>query len=292
MRLDAHLHFWKPSCGFDNRPIADNVAYRRDFLPVDVRPELDACRIDGAILVQAAPQLEETDWCINLARDEPRIVGVTAWVDLDGPPVDYDALVARPKIVGIRAQLRRIADASFVMRPGVIANLGAALAAGLNVTMLTEARHYSNVFDALAKLPPGPVTINHLALPFPDVDRAQWRAAMCEFARRPDTYVQLSGLPFLFQARWRDAEARSLLDEAMAILGPRRLIYASDYPMLLRFAGYAEWARYVEEYVAAKCLPDDDVAAIFAGNAIAANPRLLATLASLPQPARATPATG
>jgi len=65
MRIDAHLHFWKPECGFDNRPIADQAAYRRDFLPADVLPELDACRIDGAILVQTAPQTEESDWCVS-----------------------------------------------------------------------------------------------------------------------------------------------------------------------------------------------------------------------------------
>src|SRR6476659_3592498 len=71
MRIDAHLHFWKPSCGFDNRPIAEHAAYRRDFMPADVIPDLDACHVDGAILVQSAPQTDETDWCIDLARAEP-----------------------------------------------------------------------------------------------------------------------------------------------------------------------------------------------------------------------------
>jgi L-fuconolactonase len=274
MRIDAHLHFWKPSCGFDNRPIADNAAYRRDFLPADVIPDLDACRIDGAILVQSAPQIEETDWCIDLARGEPRIVGVTAWVDLDAAPVDYAALLARPKVVGIRAQLRRVADTAFVTRPRVVANLGAALTAGLNVTVLAEARHYRHVAAVLGRLPPGPVTINHLALPFPDVDRTQWRAAMRDFARRPATFVQLSGLPFLFQSRWREADARSVLADALEIVGPRRLIFASDYPMLLRFATYAEWVRYVDDYLAAQRLTGDEVAAIMAENARAANPRL------------------
>ena len=274
MRIDAHLHFWKPSCGFDNRPIADNAAYRRDFLPADVIPDLDACRIDGAILVQSAPQIEETDWCIDLARGEPRIVGVTAWVDLDAAPVDYAALLARPKVVGIRAQLRRVADTAFVTRPRVVANLGAALTAGLNVTVLAEARHYRHVAAVLGRLPPGPVTINHLALPFPDVDRTQWRAAMRDFARRPATFVQLSGLPFLFQSRWREADARSVLADALEIVGPRRLIFASDYPMLLRFATYAEWVHYVDDSLAAQRLTGDEVAAIMAGNARAANPRL------------------
>ena len=279
MRIDAHLHFWKPSCGFDNRPIADNAAYRRDFLPADVMPDLDASRIGGAILVQTAPQPAETDWLIDLAADEMRIWGVTAWVDLDGPPCDFGALLARPKVVGIRAQLRRVADDAFVTRPNVVANLAAALSAGLNVTILAEARHYVHIAGVLTKLPPGPVTINHLALPFPDVDRVAWRTAMQNFERRPDTYVQLSGLPFLFQGHWRDADARSVLDDALDIVGPRRLMFASDYPMLLRFATYVEWARYADDYLAAKRLPREDVDAIFAGNALRANPLL-----RVPQP--------
>jgi len=123
MRIDAHLHFWRPACNFDNRPIADNAFYRRDFLPADVMPDLDACGIDGAILVQTCPQVEETEWLLELVAGEDRIVGVTAWVNLDGPAVDFDALRARPKVIGIRAQLRRVADPAFVTRPNVVANL-------------------------------------------------------------------------------------------------------------------------------------------------------------------------
>lgn len=274
MRIDAHLHFWKPACGFDNRPIADNAAYRRDFMPDDVLPDLDARGIDGAILVQTAPQTAETDWLIDLASTERRVWGVTAWVDLAGGSCDYAELLARPIVVGIRAQLRRIADDAFVTRPTVVANLRAALRAGLNVTILAEARHYRNVGETLSRLPPGPVTINHLALPFPAVDRTLWRAAMRDFAQRPETYVQLSGLPFLFQTSWRDADARAVLDDAMAICGPQRLMFASDYPMLLRFATYAEWVRAVEDFLTAQRLPATDIDAIFSGNAIRANPRL------------------
>jgi L-fuconolactonase len=272
MRIDAHLHFWRPSCNFDNRPIADNAFYRRDFLPADVMPDLDACSIDGAILVQTAPQVEETDWLIELAVDEPRMLGVTAWVDLDAGPCDFDALRARPKVVGIRAQLRRIADASFVTRPTVVANLAAALRAGLNVTILAESRHYVAVADTLARLPDGPVSVNHLGLPFPDVDREAWRRAMRTFQGRKDLFMQLSGLPFLTGDRWRDPASLSLLDEALDLFGPERLLFASDYPMLLRFATYREWVSAVEDFFARRRLRADEIAAIFGANALRANP--------------------
>lgn len=274
MRIDAHLHFWKPSCGFDNRPIADNAAYRRDFMPADVKPDLDAAGIDGAILVQTAPQTAETDWLVDVAAHEDRILGVTGWVDLAAGPCDFAALLARPKVVGIRAQLRRIADDAFVAKPGVMANLDAALSAGLSVTILAEARHYRHVRDALPQLADGPVIVNHLALPFPDVDRDAWRATLRAFAARPRTYVQLSGLPFLYGPQWRGADARSLLDDALAILGPQRLMFASDYPMLLRFATYAQWVEYADAFIAAQRLPAADVEAIVSGNALRAHPRL------------------
>ena len=110
MRIDAHLHFWTPSCGFDNRPIADHEAYRRDFLPADVAPDLDACGIDAAILVQTCPETGETDWLVDLARDDPRIVGITGWVDLDAPRVDWDAFGAKPQRRSPADAARRASD--------------------------------------------------------------------------------------------------------------------------------------------------------------------------------------
>lgn len=274
MRIDAHLHFWRPALGFDNRPIADHAAYRRDFMPANVAPDLDACGIDGVILVQTCPQVEETAWLVDLAADDARVLGVTAWVDLDTPDCDLGPLMLQPKVVGIRAQLRRIADPAFVARDHVVANLAAALHQGFNVTILAEARHYTHLEPVLTRLPDGPITLNHLALPFPDVDRDAWRAAMRVFARRKDLYVQLSGLPFLFGERWQEPAARSLLDEALAIFGPERLLFASDWPMLMRFATYGAWVRAVESFLDAKRLSAVERAAIFAGNALRANPRM------------------
>lgn len=287
VRIDAHLHFWQPALGFDNRPVADHEAYRRDFMPADLFPALDACGIDAGLLVQTCPQPEETRWCLELAAQEPRLLGVTGWADLDAPAIDFAGLVARPKLIGIRAQLRRIADDAFVTRPNVVANLGAALRSGLNLTILAEPRHYEHVAHVLATLPAGPVTLNHLALPFPELDRTTWRDAMRQFARREDLYVQFSGLPFLYRERWREPLAQVLLDEAFDIFGPGRLLFASDYPMLLRFARYEEWFEAVDTFLDRRRVTAADRAAIYGGNALRAHPllQLPAGMAQLASPA-------
>jgi L-fuconolactonase len=280
MRIDAHIHFWQPRFGFDNRPIADHETYRRDFLPEHVEGELEQCGIDAVVVVQTCPQIEETAWLLDLAQHCERIAGVTGWVDLDDPRCDLSALLEKRKLIGIRAQLRRLADPAFIERPQVLRNLAAALRAGLGVTILAEPRHYANAARALAALPPGPVTFNHLGLRFAETDATQWRAAMREFARRDDCFVQLSGLPFLYGERWRDADALAVLDEAFDILGPSRLVFASDWPMLVRFASYSDWVRTVDDFLARRGVAACDVDAIFAGNVRRANPRLV-----LPTPA-------
>ena len=274
MRIDAHVHFWDPACGFDNRPIADHPAYRRTFLPADIDADLERSTIDAMLLVQTCPQVAETQWLLDLARHDTRIVGVTGWVDLDDPRCDFTPMLAQPKIVGIRAQLRRIADKAFIERPQVLRNLGAALRAGLGVTILAEPRHYANVARALDALPPGPITLNHLGLRFADTDSTRWRAAMRGFARRDALFVQLSGLPFLYGERWRDDDARKSLDEAFDILGPSRLMFASDWPMLVRFASYPDWVQAVDAFLLSRGATRDEVDTIFEGNVRRANPRL------------------
>jgi L-fuconolactonase len=282
MRIDAHIHFWRPACGFDNRPIADHPAYRRDFLPADIEPELAACGIDRVILVQAAPQREETAWMLALAHHHPVIAGVVGWVDLDSDRVDYPVLGSARGLVGIRAQLRRIQDSAFVLRPRVLANLAYALDANLGVTLLAEPRHYEPVEQALERLPDGPITINHLGMRSTDADAAPWRRLLQVVATRAQTYVQLSGLPFLHGTRWREAPSRAILDEAYDVVGPQRLVFASDWPMLVRFASYTQWVRTVEGLLDARAATAEERDQVFRINASKAHPRLhLASLAEL-----------
>jgi L-fuconolactonase len=58
------------------------------------------------------------------------------------------------------------------------------------------------------------------------------------------------------------------------IYGPGRLMFASDWPMLVRFATYGDWVRAVERYIAERQLSAAEIANIFAGNALRAHPRL------------------
>src|SRR5437879_12283670 len=109
MRIDAHQHFWV----YAQREYAwidDSMASRRrDFLPNDLKPELERHGFQGSVVVQARQTLEETRWFLELATDASFILGVVGWVDLRSPDVrsQLEAFAGSPKLVGIRHKIGR-----------------------------------------------------------------------------------------------------------------------------------------------------------------------------------------
>ncbi|MEM9681237.1 MAG: amidohydrolase, partial [Bacteroidota bacterium] len=73
MRIDAHQHFWQ----FD--PLRDTwiedhmKVIRRDFIPSDLKPELDKNSVDGCIAVQADQSENETKFLLDLSAKNPWI---------------------------------------------------------------------------------------------------------------------------------------------------------------------------------------------------------------------------
>jgi len=87
-QIDAHQHFWRYTAeefGWIGDPMA---AIRRDFLPGDLRPLLDAAGIDATIAVQARQSIEETDFLLGLAAENDWIAGVVGWAPLGSSDAD------------------------------------------------------------------------------------------------------------------------------------------------------------------------------------------------------------
>jgi L-fuconolactonase len=80
MRIDAHQHFWKYSPS--EYGWISLAKLRRDFLPLDLKPELERNGFYGSVAVQVRQSLEETRWLLEFAQSAPFILGVVGWVDL------------------------------------------------------------------------------------------------------------------------------------------------------------------------------------------------------------------
>ena len=73
---------------------------------------------------------------------------------------------------------------------------------------------------------------------------------------------------------WTVDTLRPFVDDALDLFGPSRLMFASDWPMLLRFATYEAWVEAVDAFIDRRGLSATDRNALLAHNARRANPRM------------------
>src|ERR1700758_3521275 len=99
MHIDAHQHFWIYNQREYEWIDETMTSIRRNFLPAHLKPELEKNGFQGSVLVQVRQTLEETRWLLELAEDNPFILGVVGWADLRSPQLreDLESFAGREK---------------------------------------------------------------------------------------------------------------------------------------------------------------------------------------------------
>jgi len=67
IRLDSHQHFWKYNPAHQVWMTDEMAVLRRDYLPDELKPLLQAMQFNGTIAVQARQMVEETEWLLELS---------------------------------------------------------------------------------------------------------------------------------------------------------------------------------------------------------------------------------
>jgi L-fuconolactonase len=123
-RIDAHHHVWRLARGDYGwlRPTPQLASIHRDFSLDDLRPLLDAARIEATVLVQAAPTLAETQFLLDVARGSGGLVrGVVGWVDLTvaDAVATLERVAGDPLLKSIRPMLQDLPEADWICRSDV-----------------------------------------------------------------------------------------------------------------------------------------------------------------------------
>src|ERR1700722_3523778 len=243
-RIDAHQHFWIYDPG-DYSWIDDSMAsLRRDFLPDDLKPELDRQNIRACVAVQARQSLEETKWLLNLAQEFPFIAGVVGWVDLQSSDVhsQLKAFATNPKLVGIRHIVQSEPDDRFLMRPDFHRGIAALQEFDLAYDILIYPQHLPVAADFVRQFPGQRFVLDHMAKPpIKSGDIQLWSDGIRKLAECPNGSCKLSGL--VTEAnwqRWKPEDIVRYLDVALEAFGPDRLMAGSDWPVCLVAASYGQ----------------------------------------------------
>ncbi len=269
MHIDAHQHFWI----YDPQEYEwiDNsmAALRRDFLPHDLKPELDRAGFQGSVAVQARQTIEETRWLLELTASSPLVLGVVGWVDLQSPDVrsQLQAFAQNPRLVGIRHIVQGEPDDRFLLRPDFMRGIALLEEFDLSYDILIYTKHLKVAAEFVRQFPRQRFVLDHLAKPrIKDGSLQPWTRGIEELATFPNVMCKLSGM--VTEAdwqHWKPEHMEPYLDVAFKCFGPQRLMIGSDWPVCAVAAPYSRAMSVVKDYLIRFSVADQE--AVLGGNA-------------------------
>jgi L-fuconolactonase len=256
MRIDAHQHFWIYNPAEYDWIDESMSALRRDFLPADLKPELDRSDFQGTVAVQVRQTLEETRWLLELAECSPSILGVVGWADLRSPDIrsQLRTLARNPKLVGLRHIVQSEPDDRFLLQPEFLRGISTLEEFDLAYDILIYTKHLPVAAEFVERFPRQRFVLDHLAKP--PIKSGQndfWANGIRRLAEFPNVFCKLSGL--VTEAdwqHWRPEQIVPFLDVAFESFGPGRLMIGSDWPVCLVAASYERALQVVKTYLQAK----------------------------------------
>lgn len=254
MWIDAHHHLWRYVPEQYPWITARLGVLRTDFLPGELETELARAGVNGAVAVQARQDVDETRWLLKAARTHPVIRGVVGWAPLCDAGVEQvlDEFSGDRRLVGIRHIVHDEPDDDFILREDF--NRGVRLLAGRGLVydILIFERHLKQAIQFVDRHPQQAFVVDHIAKPRIRAGEMEpWRQGMRELARRENVAVKLSGM--VTEAAWEgwtEASLRPYFDVVIESFGPRRLMFGSDWPVLLLASNYGQWKGVVENWLA------------------------------------------
>lgn len=266
MRIDAHQHFWRLEDRGGGWPGPELGPIHRDFLPGDLRPLLEASGVAGTVLVQTLESEADTAWMLGIAARNAFVLGVVGWTEMKAAdaPEAIARLAGNAKLRGLRPMLQGLAEDGWIDDPALDPAVAAMIGQGLVFDALVMPRHLG-ALCAFARRHPGlGIVIDHGAKPEIALGHFEaWRGAMALLADLPNVRCKLSGL--LTEAGDLPMVAtRPYAETILALFGPDRVIWGSDWPVLRLAGDYAGWLDFC-----AALVPEAEHAAVFGGNAVA-----------------------
>lgn len=246
MLIDSHHHLWKYSAAEYGWISPEMAVIKRDFLPPQLEELMHHFGVEGTVAVQARQTIEETSWLLSLAEKHPLIRGVVGWVPLtegDGVKRHLERFASNPRLRGVRHVIHDEADPRYILREDFNAGIRTLPEFKLRYDILIFERHLPAAIEFVDRHPKQIFIVDHIAKPrIKERVLSPWDRNIRELAKRQNVYCKLSGMATEADlATWTPQDLQPYIDVVLAAFGPKRLMYGSDWPVLLRAGDYARW---------------------------------------------------
>ena len=226
---------------------------KSDFLPSDLKKELNKVSIAGSVAVQARQSEIETDFLIGLAASNEIIKAIVGWVDLRAENIEerlshYASL--SNKIKGFRHVVQAESE-DFMQGKAFENGIGHLARFGFTYDILIFPNQLKSALELVRKFPNQQFVIDHMAKPYIAKGMIDhWAYDIHELAQADNVYCKMSGM--VTEAHWTDWRHQDLvpyMEEILEAFGTKRVMYGSDWPVCLLGGRYQEILRIVTQFI-------------------------------------------
>jgi L-fuconolactonase len=240
--------------------LAEVPAANRAFGPETYAEQVAGQSVAAFVYVEVgvAPQfaLLEARRAVMMARREPRLRGIVA-----AAPLEYgerarsylDALRALgPLMKGVRRNLQDETDADCCLRPDFLRGIHLLAERDFSFDLCIRHHQMPAAIAMARQCPEVRFILDHLGKPA--IQRREldpWRAHLEQLAACPNVSCKLSGLVTEANLQqWRPEDLRPYIDHAVAVFGSQRLMFGSDWPVMLQATTYPRWVETLDLLIA------------------------------------------
>jgi len=269
MTIDSHVHFWKYDKVRDAWITNDMKILRQDYLPQHLIQSLRRNDVGGCVAVQASQSEYETYFLVELSKTHPEIKGVVGWIDLQNKNVeDRLGFFSQYSIIKGWRHIVQSEPDDFLMGEDFHRGIRALAAYEYTYDILIYHHQLRSALEFVSKFPNQKFVIDHCAKP--DIANKQideWKILMKEMAQHPNVSCKISGL--LTETNWKQWSAGDFypyLDVVFEAFGTDRLMFGSDWPVMLLSGIYVQWKSLLEKYM--ENFNEEDILKVFGENAL------------------------
>lgn len=266
--IDSHQHFW----------IYESIKYewigesmkvlQRDYDPIELKRIYDNHNIESCIAVQARTKLEETDFLLNLAKQNQIIKGVVGWFNLLDYCVekDLERYCDSPLLKGVR-HIVQAEPVGFLDRDDFREGISLLEKYNLVYDILVFPVQLPESIRLVRDYPNQIFVVDHMAKPnIQGKEIDQWKRDIQQLASFDNVYCKVSGL--VTEAKWNKwtpDDFSPYFETVAEAFGVNRLMFGSDWPVCLLSASYSQVLSLVENYFLA--YSENERSALFRYNA-------------------------
>ncbi len=254
--IDCHTHFYDPTRPEGVPWPSPGSSLYRTVLPKHLRELKQYRKITGTVIVEASPLVEDNAWLLDLAKEDPFIVGIVGNLmpGKDEFAGHLDRFASNPLFRGIRVSSKTVTD---LLNSASLDDLQKMIDHDLSLDVNGGPDTPGIVANLAEKLPALRIVQNHIGNVriTADPPPADWKAGIEAAAQHANVFCKISAL---VEGASRDGQKapaemsfyKPYIDVVWNAFGDDRVIYGSNWPVSENAADYETLQRIAMEYAA------------------------------------------